>query len=85
LDLTIKHGICIPGPEGMRGLSGDAAPIPKEATMRCYSTPEAPCQAVCDTCARSMAPEAWEGWSELDPAIQEGSEPIRCARCGESL
>jgi len=53
--------------------------------MRCYSTPEAPCQAVCDTCARSMAPEAWEGWSELDPAIQEGSEPIRCARCGESL
>jgi len=73
--------------KGCRGRPETLRPIriPKEATMRCYSTPEAPCEAICDSCARSMAPEAWEGWSELDPAIQEGSEPIRCARCGESL
>lgn len=50
--------------------------------MRCYATPGATCEAICDTCAKAAPPEGWEDWHELDPAIQTGAEPIRCALCG---
>jgi hypothetical protein len=53
--------------------------------MRCFSTPDAPCQAVCPACTLASTPDDWEGWSELDPATLEGVEPTHCARCGAGL
>jgi hypothetical protein len=53
--------------------------------MRCFSTPEGPCLAVCPDCTEHSTPDQWNGWSEQDPAIQECVEPTHCARCGKAL
>ena len=53
--------------------------------MRYFSTPDVPCAAVCALCTEGSTSEAWEGWRELDPLIQEGAAPTHCARCGAPL
>ena len=49
--------------------------------MRYFSSPEAPCLAICPTCAGSDG-EAWQDWQELDPERLEGAQPTQCAHCG---
>lgn len=53
--------------------------------MRYFSTPDSPCEAVCQTCTETSTRDDWEGWSELDPDIQECAAPTHCAHCGAPL
>ncbi len=53
--------------------------------MRYFSTPDAPCQAVCPACAKDSTCAEWVGWRELDPEVQQCAAPTHCARCDAPL